>query len=159
MTLAGAVAGAGAGATLVGGAGGGSTFDGACGAGMTLAGAGAGAGAGMTLVGAAGGGSTFDGACGAGMTLAGVCGVWACAVAEMPAAAAKMPNARRTFIDVFSKGSHILPFRITGRTVPTAFVKRSRPVYTIPLDVTLGSLGFFSARTETLTAEPAGPQP
>src|SRR5258708_14578018 len=72
----------------------------------------------MALVGGAGGGSTLLGACGAGVTFAGgsgVCGVCACAVAERAAVAARMPNARRTFIDVVSKGSDVLPYRNSAR--------------------------------------------
>jgi hypothetical protein len=70
-----------------------------------------GAGGGSTFVGGTGGGSTFDGICGAGMTLAGGRGVWAWAVAERQAAAARKPKSRRSFMGVVSKRSDILPNR------------------------------------------------
>jgi hypothetical protein len=123
-TLAG---GAGCGRIFVAGAGGGRTFVGATGVGRTFVGA---AGGGRTFVGATGVGNTFVGgtacgvtfaggtACGTAFTvsncrlpLAGGGGVWAWAVAERQAAAARKPKSRRSFMGVVSKRSDILPNR------------------------------------------------
>ena len=83
-------------------------------------------GVGMTLLGAWAAGVTLLGGTACGVVLAGICGVWACAAEDRPAAAARTPNARRTFMDATSGGTS-LPRTSPGRDPLHARVARSAP--------------------------------